>query len=200
MNSPVFDTETLRFGRLLHYAGIAVVLVCGAAGYSRLYTPVDESIFDAVLKIDELKASQKNATAIRAEHQRLSSRLEEIGARFAALQQRVPEHADAGSFLKFVSEIARDEKLGISNFQPATPVEGDGFTSMEVVLDGKGSFAGICSFFDRLSKIQRLSKVKDVSISVDRQSDVYPMKATIVIYFALRGGTATPSGQEVKRG
>jgi hypothetical protein len=50
------------------------------------------------------------------------------------------------------------------------------------MLDGKGSFRSICAFFDRLSKIQRLSKVKDLSVSVDPQSDDYPMKATIVIY------------------
>jgi len=187
MNSPVIDHETQRFGRLLHYVGLAAVLLCGAAGYAWLYSPVESSILDAGMRIDELALSKQNAVVIRQEHDRLSSRLEDIGARYGALQQRVPETAEAGSFLKFVSEIAHDEKLAINNFQPGKTYEGEGYTALEVVLNGKGSFASIASFFDKLSKIQRLSKVKDISITADRQSDGYPMKATIVIYFGLKG-------------
>ena len=116
------------------------MLVCGSAGYGWLYTPVESSILDAEMQIDELALSRQNADAIRREHDRLSSRLEDIGARYAALQRRVPENAEAGSFLKDVSEIAHEENLTISNFQPAKSVEGDGFTAMEVMLEGKGTF------------------------------------------------------------
>jgi Tfp pilus assembly protein PilO len=185
---------------LLHYAGVAVVLVCGATGYGWLYTPVETDIFDTVMKIEELALSRQNADVIRREHARLSSHLRNIDARYAALEQRVPVNAEAGSFLKHVSEIAREENLDIGNFQPAQSVEGDGFTAMEVMLDGKGSFESICSFFERLSKIQRLSKVKDLSVSVDPRSDSYPMKATIVIYFGLKGDGAEPTPPEVSRG
>lgn len=193
MASPVLDENTLRFGRLLHYAGIAAVLVCGATSYGLLYTPVEESIFETHMRIDELAMSKTNAEAIRREHDRLSSRLEKIESRYAALQRRVPENAEAGNFLKFVSQIAHEENLTIGNFQPGQAIEGDGYMAMEVMLDGTGNFASICSFFNRLTAIQRLSKVKDVSISVDRASEVYPMKATIMIYFGLNSGTATPS-------
>jgi hypothetical protein len=109
-------------------------------------------------------------------------------------------NAEAGSFLRDVSGIAREEDLIISNFQPALSEEGDGFTVMEVMLEGSGTFAGICSFFDRLSKIQRLSKVKDLSVAVGEQPDSYPMKATIVIYFGLKTNPDTPADEEVSRG
>jgi Tfp pilus assembly protein PilO len=199
-NSYVLDADTLRFGRLLHYAGLAVVLICGSVAYGWLYSPVETGIFETTMQIDELAISRRNAAAIRREHERLSSRLEDIGARYAALQRRVPLNAEAGSFLKDVSEIAHQEKLAISNFQPAKSVEGDGFTVMEVMLEGNGTFASICSFFDRLSKIKRLSKVKDLTVGVGPEPDGYPMKATIVIYFGLKGKPAGVAGQEVSRG
>jgi type IV pilus assembly protein PilO len=199
MSSPVLDAQTLRFGRLLHYAGLAIVLVVGAAAYHWFYTPMEADILDAEMRIDALVVSGQNAEAIRREHARLSSLFQEIEARYAALEQRVPLNAEAGSFLKHVSQIAQEEKLVIANFQPAQSVQGDGYTAMEVMLDGKGSFKSICSFFERLSKIQRLSKVKDLTVSVDPQSDDYPMKATIVIYFGLKGDEAAAGG-EVSRG
>jgi len=200
MKSPLFDDETIRFGRLLHYAGLAIVLVCGAASYNWFYLPVESKMFDTVMKIEELQVSRQNAQTIRREHARLSGQLQDIAARYAALEARVPVNAEAGSFLKDVSEIAREEQLDIGNFQPAQSVAGDGFTVMAVMLDGKGSFQSICSFFERLSKIQRLSKVKDLQVAVGPESDGYPMKATIVIYFGLKSGPAQPAEQEVSRG
>ncbi len=200
MNSPILDDETLRFGRLLHYAGLAIVLVAGAAAYNWLYAPVEKKILDTEMKIDELVVSGQNSGVIRRKHASLSNQLQDIKARYSALEARVPLNAEAGNFLKHVSEIAREEELVISNFQPFEPVDGNGFTAMEVMLDGKGSFKSICSFFERLSKIQRLSKVIDLAVSVDPQADEYPMKATIVIYYGLKDESAAASAGEVSRG
>jgi Tfp pilus assembly protein PilO len=200
MSSPVFDQDMLSFGRLFHYAGLAVVLIVGAATYGWFYVPVETKIIDAEIKIDELAAAGKNAMAIRRKYASLSKQLQDIQARYAALERRVPLSAEAGNFLKHVSTIASEEKLVISNFQPAQSVPGDGFTAMEVMLDGKGSFQSICSFFDRLAKIQRLSKVKDLSVVADPDSNDYPMKATIVIYFGLQDDGADSPAQEVRRG
>jgi len=199
MSSPVFDQEMLRFGRLLHYAGLAVTLICSALAYSWLYTPVETAIVETQMKIDELSVARQNSVTIRSKHDSLSDQLKDIQARYAALEERVPLNAEAGGFLKHVSEIAREEKLDISNFQPAQSMAGDGFMAMEVMLDGKGTFMSICSFFERLAKIQRLSKVKDVLVVADEKSDNYPLKATIVIYFGLQDDAPAPT-KEVRRG
>lgn len=201
MSSPAFDDETLRFGRLLHYAGLAIVLVAVALAYHWFYSPVEAEILDAAMQIDALNVAQKNAGVILHEHERLTSHLQEIEARYSALEQRVPLNAEAGSFLKHISELAGEEQVEISNYQPAdvmTP--GNGYAAMEVMLDGKGNFQSICRFFDRLSKIQRLSKVKDLSVSVDPLSEAYPMKATIIIYFGLKGEIDKANAGEVTRG
>lgn len=185
MASCVLDPETVRFGRLLHYAGVAITLLCGAAAYTYLFTPIDKDLLDVSVRIDELTESSRNAPAIQREHEKLSGHLKDIAARYAALQGRVPGTAEAGSFLKYVSDIARQENLSISDFQPARSVDGDGFTAMEVVLSGRGSFASICTFFDRLAKVARLSKVKDLSVTTSGDDGEYPMKTTLVIYFGL---------------
>jgi len=200
MTSQVLDDETLKFGRLLHYAGVAMALLCAAAGYAWLYAPIETQIFDAAVRIDELNLSKQNAATIRQEHSRLSKRLHEIGVQYAGLQQRVPLTAEAGSFLKNVSDIAREEDLIISNFQPASSIDGAGYTAMEVMLDGRGSFKSISSFFDRLSKIQRLSKVKSLTLKVEQQTDDYPMQATIVIYFGLDSNSTGATPKETNHG
>jgi Tfp pilus assembly protein PilO len=199
MASCVLDTETVRFGRLLHYAGVAITLLCAAMAYTYLFTPIEKDIFDVSVRIDELSESSRNAPAIHSEHEKLSGRLKDIAARYAALQGRVPGSAEAGSFLKYVSDIARQENLSISDFQPAKSVEGDGFTAMEVVLSGRGSFGSICTFFDRLSKVARLSKVKDLNVAIGDDGADYPMKTTLVIYFGLTD-TRAAAAKEASHG
>jgi len=200
MNSPVIDQQTLQFGRLLHYAGLAVVLVAGATTYSWLYTPLENSITETQLQIEDLEIMSRNTPVIRAEHSRLTEHLQEIEQRYAALEARVPLNAEAGNFLRQVSQIAQDQHLAISNFQPAQTTRSDGYAAMEVRLEGQGTFPSICSFFGRLAEIQRLSKVKDLTVNVDANSDEYPMQATIVIYFGLRGEQTAATGREVSRG
>jgi Tfp pilus assembly protein PilO len=185
MASCVLDAETVRFGRLLHYAGLGIALLCGAGAYACLFTPIEQDIFNVSVRMDELTESARNALAINTEHEKLSGHLKAIQARYAALQSRVPASAESGSFLKYVSDIARQQNLAISEFQPARSTEGDGYTAMEVILNGRGSFASICSFFDQLSKVSRLSKVKDISVAISDDTNEYPLKATLVIYFGL---------------
>lgn len=202
MHSDVIDDDTKRLGRLLHYGGFAAVLILGATAFHWMYVPVQKDIFDVEIRLDELTQTARNADAIRDEHHRLSSRLEKIEDRYATLRRRVPQNAEAGSFLKDVSEIAKEEKFEIDNFQPTGSTEETGYSAMEVLLEGQGSFGSICSFFDRLSKIQRLSKVRRLSILVDSRAETgtYPIEATIVIYFGLKAQRSAAGPRGADRG
>jgi len=195
----VIDDETRRFGRLLHYTGILVAVICATAGYSLLHAPTRHAINETSVRIEEVLLSVQNAPIIRDQHQKVTETLTAVTSRIADIQRRVPKDADAGAFLKQVTQIANDEKLAIKDFQPEKPVAKTGYAEMAVTLKGEGSFAGICTFIDRLHKLQRLSKVKDLSVSaVDSETD-YPMTATLLIYFALQGNNAPPA-KEDRRG
>lgn len=186
-------------GRLLHYAGLLVAVVCGTVGYALAYAPMTKNIENTNALIDELKQSVQNGPVIRREHERASQYLKQVTARLEALRRRVPTDAEAAEFLRQVTQIATEERVALSNFQPEKTTRSDGYAEMEVSLTGKGSFAGICSFLDRLGKLPRLSKVKSLSISVGNSPSEYPMKATLLIYFGMQDADAAPP-KEVRRG
>lgn len=199
---PVIDDETRRFGRLLHYGGMLATVLCVTAGYSLVHMPTIDSIATTTSRIEELKISIQNSPVMRAQHKQVSEKLHEVTTRIADVQARVPRDADAGEFLKQVTKIAAAEQLTIRDFTPEKPEKRDGYAEMRVTLRGSGSYASVCNFVDRLSKLKRLSKVKDLSLSVEGDASEYPMTATLVIYFGLRGKDAAPakSAQEVRRG
>jgi Tfp pilus assembly protein PilO len=141
----------------------------------------------------------QNAPMIRQQHRSVGQKLREVKKRIASVQQRVPRDADAGAFLKEVTELATAEHLALKDFQPGKPTNKEGFAEMQVTLKGQGTYASVCTFLHRLSSLKRLSKVKDLTLSAGEGAAEYPMTATLVIYFGLRGRETTPS-EEDRRG
>ncbi len=196
---PIIDENTRRFGRLLHYAGVLATVVCATIGYSFLHAPAVHEIAETSAKIDELLASVRNGPITRHYHRIATEKLSQVTTRIANLQRRVPSDADVGSFLKEVTELAGAGHLMIKDFHPEKPEVKPGYAEMQVTLRGQGSFGDICTFLDQLAKLTRLSKIKDLSLSVADNAAEYPMTATLVIYFGLRGSDEAPA-QEGRRG
>lgn len=198
----VIDEELRRFGRMLHYAGLLATVLCVAAGYSFVHAPSIDAVADTSARIEELKLSIENAPIMRVQHRKVTEKLNEVKTRIAEVQARVPRDADAGDFLKQVTQLASAEHLAINDFTPEKPEDRGGYAEMQITLKGVGTYASICSFVDRLSKLKRLSKVKDLTVSAEGDSSEYPMTATLVIFFGLSGKEAGPvkSPQEDRRG
>jgi Tfp pilus assembly protein PilO len=200
MSSAVIDQKTMLFGRLLHYGGLATVLVVGAIAYNTLYLPVERQILETEMEIEELAISGNNAAVIRDQHAQLTGKLHELETRYSALRERVPKNDNLRKFRDQLIDLAHKEHFGINLVQQMESVEGPSYSSITLKLDGKGSFASTCAFFSRLANFQRLSKVKDLSVTIGPHSDEYPVEATIEIYFGLVGERAAPGGEEATRG
>ena len=192
----VLDEDTRRIGRMLHYGGLLVAVVCGTIAYSVAYAPTTKGIVDTSALIDELRQSVQNGPVMRREHEKAAQELRKVTQRLETLRQRVPSDAEAGEFLRQVTQIAAGQHLAISDFQPEKTTDKDGYVEMEVTLSGTGSYRGICSFFDELSKLPRLSKVKNLTLSAGSTPDEYPMKATLVIYFGLESSDAADTAAD----
>jgi Tfp pilus assembly protein PilO len=195
----VIDEETRRFGRLLHYAGVLATVVCATVGYSFLHAPAVRGISETSSRIDELLLSVRNGPVMREQHRMVSEKLREVTTRIANVRRRVPRDAEAGSFLKEVTQLASAGQLAIKDVHNGKPETRVGYTEMQVTLKGQGSFGSICTFVDQLAKLTRLSKIKDLTVSVGDSATEYPMTATLVIYFGLRGNDE-PSAQEGRSG
>lgn len=195
----VIDEDTRRFGRLLHYAGVLVTVVCASVGYSLLHAPAVQTIADTAARIDEVVQSVQNAPVIRSQHQIVSEKLKEVTTRIANVQRRVPQNSDEGDFLHQLTQLAGNEKLAIKEYNPGKAEARSGYAEMQVTLKGEGSFGSICTFVDRLNKLARLSKIKELTLEAEDSRAEYPMTATLVIYFALRGSDAE-SAQEGRSG
>jgi len=195
----ILDDEIRRFGRILHYAGVLATVVGMAASYSLWHVPLLAETDRTAERIQELTLSVQNARAIREQYEKVSARLATAKAQIATVKQRVPQEAEPGQFVDEVSRIAIEESLDIKDYANATPIVHEGYTQMEVTLTGRGNYAAVCTFLDRLASMKRLSKLQNLTLTASGSATEYPLTATLIIYFGLRG-TDENEAQEVKRG
>jgi Tfp pilus assembly protein PilO len=190
--------QTRRFGRVLHYSGVMVLVAGLTASYSLLHSPIIEATEITSERIEELTLSVQNAPAIREQYQKTSERLSTAKERIATAHKRVPKEADMGGFYNEVSRIATEERLAVREFKPGQPTVRNGYGQLEVTLTGRGNYASVCAFFDRLAKLNRLSKLENLLLTASNSAE-YPIEVKLVIFFGLRGKEAEAS-TEVKRG
>jgi Tfp pilus assembly protein PilO len=195
----ILDDSTRRFGRVLHYAGVLATVLGMTGSYSLLHAPLIRQTQRKEERIQELSLALQNSEAIRDQHQRVSERLASAKQQIATVRERVPLGMDAAGFLDEVSRIAAEEHLSIKEYSNAKPATSRGYTQMEVNLSARGNYASICAFIERLSKVKRLSKVQNLTLTASGNATEYPITATLIIYFGLHGTDETDA-QEVKRG
>jgi Tfp pilus assembly protein PilO len=195
----ILDVSTRRFGRVLHYTGVLATVIGVTASYSLLHAPLIRESERTEEKIQELTLSVQNSSAIRQQHQIVSARLATAKEQIATVRERVPQEMNSAEFLDEVSRIAAEEKLSIKEYSNSKAATNRGYTQMEVNLTGRGSYASICAFVDRISKLKRLSKLQNLTLTASGSAAEYPVSATLIIYFGLHG-TNEVSVQEVKRG
>jgi Tfp pilus assembly protein PilO len=195
----ILDAQTRRFGRVLHYSGVLATVIGMTASYSLLHAPLIRETARTEEKIQELALSVQNTQAIRKQHQIVSERLATAKESIATVRERVPQNMEAADFLDEVSRIAAEEEMSIKEYSNGKAVASTGYMQLEVNLSGRGSYASICSFIDRISKLKRLSKVQNLTLTASGSAAEYPLTATLIIYYGLHGADDT-SAQEVKRG
>ena len=165
------------------------------------YAPTNRNIQDTTALIDELKQSVQNAPVIRREHEQASQNLQAVTQRLQKLRSGCRRTPRRGNSSDKSRKSPRSSTSPSAIFNRRERPTRDGYAEMEVALTGKGSFESIAAFFDRLSRLPRLSKVKSLTLSTGSTPNEYPMKATLVIYFGLQDAdTKTAARKGVRRG
>ena len=180
------NSDLKQFDSLLHAAGAIVTIAIAVVLHFALYAPLERrhaNIVEHTASLDELL---NRASDVRGEHAKLSESLAEIMKRSEALHRRVPKEPREVEFLTQVTEAANDEHFKIRGYLPSTIINKQGYSQMEVTLDGEGTYYSICGFLDRIHRLPRMSSVVKMDIRPVSPTKDYPIKLTLVIYFNLK--------------
>lgn len=181
-------------GWALHAVGLALVLSSAWLAHAGTIGAVNARIAECRARSAELAQVSIGTKKIRAQHQRLTGTVARLQKQVAGLRERVPDERLEGEFLSQVTRAAGEADFQIRDYTPGSVRAGAGYSKMEIQLAGSGSYRSVCGFLDRLQQLPRLSRITRLELAAAPQSEDYPVKLTLLIFFGLPESSPSAPG------
>lgn len=172
----------------LHACGLGVAAVIVYVTWVFAIQPLQNQHADVATRIEEVSQLQSSGTAIQDRHRATKAEVADFEATFSRVISRIPETPRESEFLAQITHLARTCKLSIQKYHPREPVNEGTYTALEVQLDAKADYAGICQFLDGLRSLARLCRVTQLRVhAVEADGTNLPIEMTLRIYYAPLG-------------
>ena len=128
---------------------------------------------------DRVKAERMQVEAEVLKLQEQKKQLDKIEAEIAALtgelqelQKIIPQKEEIDVILRMIQQMAVDCRLEILRFTPRGDIVRDFYAEGRIPIEVTGNYHNLASFFDRLSKFERLFNIENFTIrAVPSQTD-----------------------------
>jgi len=166
--------------RVMLFVGTFVCLV--AAFYFLQYQPRSEVM--AALQTD-LAQQEKRLAVLKDAAAKLPALQEELAkaeAEFAHLLSLLPDQREIPALLETVSKLGA--QVGLENilFQPQAEQAHEFYAVIPIRLDLIGSYHQLGAFFDSMSKLDRILKVENLTMTRQRGGSALQVACTLITY------------------
>lgn len=143
----------------------------------------------------QLQDKKKQLDKIEAEIASLTGQLQE-------LQRIIPQKEEIDVILRMIQQMAIDSRLDIIRFTPRGEVNRDFYAERPIPIEVTGNYHNLASFFDRLSKFERLFTIDNFTIrALGSQTDDVTIGSTFTAktYIFLEAKAQAPAKAGEKR-
>lgn len=96
---------------------------------------------------------------------RYEKEMEESEARFKITMKALPDKKEIPSLLANVSQSGQTSDLDFLQFQPKPEINQNFFAEIPVKIKVSGNYHNFALFFDKVSRLNRIVNIKDISIN-----------------------------------
>lgn len=184
MNGAALIEQMARVGRWQRFGiFIGTIVVMGAVFFYLVYMPLAGNISNLEEEIERL-TGQIAQSRIKARNLAL---LEEewrnVDARFQEALRILPDSREIPTLLRSITRKGEESRLEFLLFNPQKEIERDFFVEIPVAIEVKGSYHDVVHFLSRLSSMERIVNVLNVSIRPEKPlSSVLITRCTAVTY------------------
>jgi Tfp pilus assembly protein PilO len=183
------DRRFLRLTTASVGAALWGALLLGYYGF--VYCPLRDHQSSQRVRIEELQTLLRNNANVHTAHRELRGTVTELEEQIAAVRRRIPNEPLEATFLSDATSVAEQEQLQIENFRRLAIDTFPDYSEVDVVINGRGSYASICRFMHRVSQLDRLSTVRRLTIeSNNTTAPHYPFEVVYSLQFGMQSAIA----------
>ena len=156
-------------GRTRAALGIVAVLVVAALYWNFVYAGRRAVMKDTITKIEELRDQKKTKEKLIANLDDTRRQVKELTAELRRAEVRLPDKKEIPDLLSSVSSAGRESGLEIQLFRQKTERLQDFYAEVPVEVVVRGSYHQVATFFDRVSQLDRIVNVSDISMKTPQR-------------------------------
>jgi Tfp pilus assembly protein PilO len=180
-------TQQIQSYAKLQYVLAGLVVVALGFFYMAIYRPQTQAVDDLTRQI---AVKQQQLESDRAQTNRLpavTSELQRLTARLAGFK-KLPPDPQLGEFMHEVYQASQQAQLHKLTDQPGEAERYDLYSEMPIELSFQGDFSSVYAFIHQIEDMQRLTRVRDVSIkTIDPTTGTVDVTLTVNIYYSENG-------------
>jgi Tfp pilus assembly protein PilO len=146
-------------------------------------------------EVFQLQEKKKQLDKIEGDLAALTEELRE-------LEKIIPLKKEIDVILRRIQQMAFDSRLDIIRFTPRGEINREFYSELPIPIEIRGNYHNLASFFDRLSKFDRLFNVENFSIkALTNQTEDTTISATFTAktYMFLEESAEAPASPKQKR-
>lgn len=161
--------------------GLLVVVVTAAVFL--VYVPQHKRLWNIqaqiVSKKMALEASEEDVAIVPE----MARQIEVMKKHSQGFDRSLPKRKELAAFLHEISSILASEELSNQLTKPGDPTEEEQFHILPIIMKFEGSYLALSSLLERIDNMERLARVKKMSISKKQRSEDLNIELEMNIYF-----------------
>jgi type IV pilus assembly protein PilO len=180
---------------------ILAVVVFGLA-YFLYFKPQNAELKRIRTERQKVEAEVLELQQKKQQLDKIESELATLTAELRELEKIIPLKKEIDVILRRIQQMAFDSRLDIIRFTPRAEVNREFYSELPIPIEIRGNYHNLASFFDRLSKFDRLFNVDNFTVkALPNQTEDVTISAnfTAKTYMFLEEGAASPANPKEKR-
>lgn len=145
---------------------LGLILVMMGVGY---YFIIHQELVDKLKALDarnrKLEEELQEKMEIANNISKFRKKVEYLQQRLEEKKKNLPEDANMDQLLKALNELSEKSDMRIIQFVPQPEVQQAFYAEIPVKMDIEGNYSEIATFFDKISKEDRIINVTNISMS-----------------------------------
>ena len=154
---------------------VAALVVTGALYYF-YYMPISDQNDATRKKVASLKAENDSLRPYESKLKDLDVQISNLTQQLEQMKQIVPDTKEADNFIRMVNATAIASGIEVRSYTTKPTVQKEFFVEAPFELELDGPYYSVLTFFDKMSKLERIVNVSDLQMATPSNGGLAKVK------------------------